>query len=566
MIFKKNKFVLIFILVIVLIGTFFLKTGSLTAFLSEKLELKKVFTFFKDKLIVFGQELNPYFPYYFPHYPQRLMYLSSEMALYSDQITSLNEELNSLTGECNCQNAQSRCELNVDASGWNWQPAAVFGDPCPERKKIEENKEKIREDADHLSFLQNLLKEEMASGYEDELKTLRPEVAADLDKNLKKLLEDTPNVVSLAEDNSSLGCAVQSCKSFYSVEAGAEACISTTGEQKPIDLNLEVGVSLDDLKLGNIEVSSVQLDLPKELQLPPLPQLFPLTFSMSGITVTFPEVKIAEVEGKEELDFHLSPITFNIPQPSLPLPPEITLSCSQHSTPSSYQYQGQGSSTATSTETGWYLGIFGWLSQICQEMPEMKDNQGLPATTTECFDQDGKSITKPEGCALMERCFNPEIVAESTTALCDQEWKKYFDYRGLWGILPTESPTTTCQSIGAPDFYEKTILNFNLMNFKTKTERATEKCRDLFTKEKESVPSACGTDQLKNKCDQIRKSGREEIPEECEFLPLFTGQIGKSEAEFLARRKTILLQQLLIILPVSVRLLFRPFPKFLFPA
>jgi len=473
--FKKKKFILTLVLIVFLTGTFFLKPNLL----SEKLELRKIITLLNKKLLVLAQELFPYSPYYFPRYPQRLMYLASEITSASQEVTGLNEELNSSVRECDCKFAQSRCEIK----GSICQPVGTFGEICPEVEKIEEKEEKIRESANQLSFLQNLLEKEMESGLERELETLRPEVAAELKSNLEKLLNKNQEIIERAENNRnlSLDCSVKNCQSACQQQTifKMKAClIGASGLQKPITLKFKAGVTLKDLELGEVKISSIQLGLPEELQLPILPKLSPLTISLSDIVINYPEVKVDEIKEKEILDFSLAPITFNIPQPSLPLPPEITLSCPKQTTPSSYQYQSRGYTSTSSKETDWYLKTFEWLSQLCVEFPGIKDAMGIPATTTECFDEEGKPTTTTEGCALIENCLIPEKVAPTIISLCNQAWVTYL----TWNIpmIPPPEPPALCKLIGAPDIYATSTGGPAVY---TRNAAAIDKCCELFKKE-----------------------------------------------------------------------------------
>jgi len=464
---KKKKIILVLLLLIVLSGFFLAKADLKTT----KLEFKKVITVLSNKFSVLGIEI----PYFFPRYPQRLIYLASEMSLVGEELVSLNKELNTSTEECNCKFAQSQCL----GGGLTCQPGSVkaFGEPCLEREKIEERQSEIREKAEKLSVLKNLLVKEMETGLERELETLRPEVAEELKTKLNNLLTSSENIISLAEKNRKLpsNCSAENCGPVCNsgdVFKIKECLSAGTGEQKPIKLKFKEGVKLDNLKLGKLEFKSVNFSLPEEIPLSKLPELSPLVIPVPEMVIAYPETPVDKLEDLELQLIILHPIQPSLPQP-LPgmtlLPPKLPSS--------SYQCEGgENIQVEESSGIDWYFQTFAWLSEKCQELPAMKDKNGIPTEKfAECFDIENVPTT---------------IVTECTKCF----------------VSPGCSPPQICQSIGKPE----------------------AACKNLFSQENEPIPSDCNTnpiETLQKKCIQLRDGGREEAPEPCKLLPLFTGKI-----------------------------------------
>jgi hypothetical protein len=272
--------------------------------------LKKIFT-------AFAQEISPYF---FPRYPQRLMYLADEISLAAGDLAFLNESLNNSLDECDCKFTQSQCSSTYGALTCLPLPglSSVFGDPCKNRTEIKEKQSEISEKTKELTYLQNLLKKEMESGLRRELESLSPEEAEELRVNLEKILQDSQEVVSLAENNSNLpeDCSANRCLANCLPGSVTEldACFGVKGEQKPIEFRFKLGVGLNDLDLGQIRVRNINLSLPKEIEIARLGSLS--TFNIAGEEFVIP---IKEPQ---------KTLRLQVPKPpSLPQPPSLTLGC-----------------------------------------------------------------------------------------------------------------------------------------------------------------------------------------------------------------------------------------------
>lgn len=281
-----------------------------------------------DKFLALAEDVAPDESYFFPTYPQRLMYLTTEISQAGKELVSQNEELKNSIGECSCQFAESQCEGN----GIFCRPGPVktFGEPCQNKEKIREKQSEISEKNDQITHLRNLLRKEMETGLERELKTLRPEVAQELKSNLEKIVSESQNIILPSENNQNLpeNCSAEKCSSSCKLGSvfALKACLMIgTGAQRQIELKFKAGISLDNLKLGKIGINNINLGLPKEIQLPKIGDLS-VTIPSQEVVVSFPQTTIAELQAKNLLD--LSSQSFSLsPQFSLPSPPGINLSC-----------------------------------------------------------------------------------------------------------------------------------------------------------------------------------------------------------------------------------------------
>jgi hypothetical protein len=387
-------------------------------------------------------------------------------------------------------------------------PIGVLGDPCQNRKEIEEKQAEIEEKTEQLSFLRALLTKEMETGLERELQTLNPETAEGLKNNLKTVLDDSAEIISLAENNSELpdDCTAEKCSSVcpLSFVFSIKACLMIgTGEQKPIEMKFTAGVSMEDLNLGKVGIKNINLNLPEKIQLAKLQDLV-ITIPAQEISITFP---------KETL-----PVNFR-PQVPLPKLQEISFSCSRSSTANPYQCsQGEKGKELAPVEYEWYLATFSYLSENCQKFPGMRSNIGIGYTTS--------TVEK------IKDCFDPENLAQILISQCALLWEDYTKSVNLGN--PINAPPQICtEVVGTPEAV------------------ATAQCQKLFILEKEAIPSACTPslispcdrppeecpspqpnpeykpiETFKNKCAEIRNKGRREIPQPCQFLPLITGKLG----------------------------------------
>jgi len=433
--------------------------------------------------------------FFFPNFPQRLMYATSEISAISEELVTLNEELLALTNECGCQFAQSQCQqIMTEGIPTDCKPGPIkiFGTPCaligggPDEtdSTIGGKRAQISDLTMRLSSLQKLLQEEMDVALERQLETLRPEDAQILRDNLNKLLELSPQIEEVARDNMDLpdNCDVKKCSPQCQLGTtfGLEAC-AKFGEQKPNIMNFEAGVTLDDLKLGEVGTKNINLSLPEEIDMPDLPALPAITISIPDITLTCP------TESRT--------ITFQTPTPSLPESPTLTLGCPRYPNYSSYQcIPGQQTGEGNFKEFEWWSITFSWLSEQCQGL--LQGEYGTPATA----------------------CLDPEEVVPAIVNECDRQWNEC-------GLPSCPLIPSICQDIGAPSGFSWKIPWVWQIS---REEAAIRNCQDLFTQEGETPPASCDSDAIgttENKCDQIRDSGVEKPPEPCKLLPLFVGQL-----------------------------------------
>lgn len=498
---------------VVLIAGFFIVFD----FNLENLTIKKGIQITKNKARIFAQEISLSF---MPRFPQRLMYLAGEMTILSQNLVNFSEELNTLTQKCGCQHAESQCQqskiLGVQV-GCKPGKIKTFGDPCPHREEIEDRQLDIQMKIEQFSYLQKLLKKEMEVGLEKELKTLRPEVAEELKDNLNKLLELNQNAILSASSTYPLPLQCTADKCQAQCQQGSsfslKACLNP-GQQKPMEAIFEAGVGLNDLELGEVGIKNINLGLPEEIELKDLAELSSFTISLPSVNITFPEITIAKLQAGASLDLSGRPIVFNPPSPTIPQPPLLELSCpklppyepstfSQTSLAQTigdfpFRTLGCGCSPSWSitveeesvdyVDVEWYFQTFSWLSEKCQELPGMKDEQGIPTEKIEkCFDQENVHLT---------------IIQE-----CDDFWANY----------NPESPPPIppiCNALG----------------LSSSATQIQQECQNLFEQEGESAPSNCNLSVLKEKCEQLKDEGMEETPEPCKFLPLFTGQFPSPDS------------------------------------
>lgn len=473
-------------MVVLIVGSFIVLD-----FNSENSTIKKGIQIIKNKAQIFAQNISLSF---MPRFPQRLMYLAGETAILSQNLVHFSEKLNELMGECGCKYAESQCQQSKILGVSVCKPGKIktFGDPCQGRKDIEDRQLDIQMKIEQFSYLQKLLKKEMEAGLEKELKTLRPEVAEELENNLNKLLELNQEVILLASSTYPLPlqCTADKCQAtcFLGSSFNLEACINP-GQQKPIEVIFEAGVGLNDLELGEIGIKNINLGLPEKIKLKNLAELSSFTISLPSVNITFPEITIVEIQAGASLDLSSDPIVFHPPSPTIPQPPLLELSCPKFL---NFLSSNQWSTTSEQesvnyVEAEWYFQTFSWLSEKCQELPGMKDEQGIPTEKIEeCFDQENVHLT---------------IIQE-----CDDFWA---DYDPESESPPPIPPICNVNALGPPS---------------STTQSQQRECQDLFEQENESIPSDCGLAVLEEKCEQLKKEGREEIPGPCKFLPLFTSQ------------------------------------------
>lgn len=269
-----------------------------------------------------------------PRYPRRLIYPLSEISQVSEQLVYLNEFLNNLMEKCDCQFAKSQC---VGGGRKDCQPGPlkVFGDPCGERGKIQEKQLEIRGKIDQITYLRNLLKIEMETGLKRELETLRPEVGQELKSNLEKIINESEKIISLCEANRKLptNCSTEGCSPIC--ESSYISSFKSPEEERIEFLKIKAGVSLDNLKIGQIRIENINLSLPEEIQMPKIEDLS-ITIPSQEVVITFPQTTIAKLQAKKLLDLSSQSVSLS-PQLSFPKPLGINLSCPKLPSYSSYQ-------------------------------------------------------------------------------------------------------------------------------------------------------------------------------------------------------------------------------------
>lgn len=561
----KKKTVLILFLTIFLILIGLLLVLGLNP---ETLKIKKNGKKVLKKFEVFAQTITPYF---LPRFPQRLIYLVSEITFVSQELEKLNEGVKEFTESCDCQNVQSRCERKklLGFIGVGCQPVKeekTFGDPCPEREKIEDVRLEAEMKRGRLSFLNKLLEQEMKDKrFERELKTLRPEKAQELKNNLDKIRGLSAEIIPFAEQIGELPsqCTAEKCqaKCEQGTALQLKACLFPR-EQDPINLIFKAGVGLEDLDLGEIGIKNINLSLPEKIKLRDLAKISAFTIPLPDFYLNFPEIPVGELKEKKILNLSQYRFVISTPSPSIPQPPVLEFSCANLSSffpspppPTSDKEE----KSEEYPEFSWYFQTFSWLSEKCQELPAMYAG-GIPIDRIgECFDQESVHLT---------------IIKE-----CDELWNEWQkDYNPL-SPPPTLPPI--CRSLGySPPPENRSVENLYL----GKAGARQRECQNLLGKEVPNcnletlcpitypagysgccfstttepvyctLPEACDCSPvmgcpdkadgyiteknietivktLEEECNQLKKTGKEEVPEPCNFLPLFTGQFLSPESQ-----------------------------------
>jgi ElaB/YqjD/DUF883 family membrane-anchored ribosome-binding protein len=331
------------VILILFFSFFFLLVFSFQTDWLKKLSFLDIF---KENLI---QKLNKtsqilaqeYAPYFFPHFPQRLVYLLSGIEELIEELKELNKEMIEELEKSDCQFAFSQCLPRITIGGMkNCQPVGVSGSSYePESVGgIEILKEEIADRIDNLTFLREVLKEEMKGGLEKELATLREELAKELKEKLEDVLKKTDEIISAAKENQALYdedytkyCTTQ-CKPGS--VCGIGLCLSLrSAPQKKININAQTGVGLDNLKLGKVD-HEFKLALPNELQSPkmgdiivPIPaQTVQVCFPFEPINISFDPPSFASLPTLSFTCPELPELETKIPKPEFHELPEVGIS------------------------------------------------------------------------------------------------------------------------------------------------------------------------------------------------------------------------------------------------
>lgn len=449
--------------------------------------------------------------FYFPKFPTRLVYLVAEITAISEKLVTSNEEWSNFINTFDCRYAQSQCvQTTKELPGGGRQstcepgPIKVFGriSPTPgpmgnfdETEATPEEKRSAINDLNiKLASLEETLKGEIEIGLEKQLKTLRPEDAQLIRENLDKLNRLIPEMRSLAEKSASLpdDCSARRCTP--ECELGqtftAEACIGVVSQQKPTELKFKVGVGLNDLNLGRVGVENINLSLPNKI-IVPTPQLPSLNFRVPNVTLTCPTQR--------------QQIVFRPPTPTLPKSPTLTLSCPTYPRYSSYQCSSPPSQGEEGfLEFEWWNQTFEHLSGEC-----IKVVQKAAEITGQLNSERGRE----EYQRLIAGCLSPEQTAQTTVNECEKRW---VERREREWYIPQNGDFETCRQIG------------HQQNPPTRNQKATGWCQKLFQDENQAPPAACSSEPIpttRQKCNEIRDSGGENVPLSCKLLPLFAGQL-----------------------------------------
>jgi hypothetical protein len=544
--------------------------------------------------LAFDYDLSPYFSRFLPRYPQRLKYLSAEITEASQQLTNLNKELADSLEECNCEYAQSSCRRIGNSC--RSTSLGAYGDPCLNRKEIEKKQSEIEEKTRHISFLRDLLIEEMGAGLEKELGTVDSERAEELLGHLNNLLTKSENIVSTREKSLSLPnqCSADKCQA--SCQSGRifsfQACV-LPGEHEPIVIKLKAKVEIEDLELGEVSINKVDLGLPEKIEIPNLGKLS--GFSISPKETTF---NIADMEGRT--------VYLQTPKmPSLPELPSLDLGYSDLTGSSTYTCNpSQEQEDIEFIEHEWFYQKYSYLSTKCQELPGYRDQLGLAGGTglyqaygyrSDKYNEDefGDILGISPGFTLSaEGCFHQDNLPQAIKQRCWQLWEEYCECDPDHPEIMNPKPPEFCRKI------YKSCLNNGDIDI-----AAADRCKELYQSEGLATPSSCyytvreiGTSTpayldeddnlirgcclneldyyrtsrsncigyiysrganfdpigaIDSLCEEIKEEERKDQPEVCKMLPIFTNKIKTPPEEIILTEGTSCSEQTIKDFPPS---------------
>ena len=284
---SPKKLILFFFFLLICIVAFSFAISG-TSFYKKKLNFS--FSIFRKIYRAFAQEVElRLVPYLFPRFPQRLIYLLGEGEKLSREIIKLNQELNeSLEQNCDCANAISECRV-VEGK---CIPVKVLGNVCNDLVKINDLKEEINDRIDNLALVREVLLREMKSGLKEELKTLAPELAQEIESKLNQFLEESENLIDRAVKNREIyskdytpRCKAE-CKAgpIFGVKNCARLGV---GPQKSIQLKAKVGITLKDIEMGEVKIEKFGIALPEKLRFPTFGDIT-LSIPPQTLSVCFP--------------------------------------------------------------------------------------------------------------------------------------------------------------------------------------------------------------------------------------------------------------------------------------
>lgn len=428
---------------------------------------------------VFAQWLE-----YYPHYPNRLKYIIGELNQTTQDLEFFNEQLRNQANQCSCANAISQC-IRGSTEG-------AFGETCNNREALEKTKSKITDKTEQIVLLKELLQTEMDTGLAEELERMDEDQAILLEANLNNIISSSENVAGSAIENIEiLNSPDYSARNQCQAQCRTNtipminACVfGSGGEQNPISMSFEIGVGLGDLDLGRISINEVELNLPDSIQMSDVANLGDFNIGLQDINIAFPDIPIDRTS-----NFSMDPIIFHPPFPDVPGIPPAGFSCAQLNV-NAYQCQEEETREVSHyIELEWFLQTFSWLSDRCQELPGLTDEDDNPEQERYelCLSEDTVHTTIVEQCDILER--------ENNFGLC------------MTGNCP-QIPEV-CSAIDNP----------------------SAKCRELFQSEGETVPSPCNLNTLENKCSELKENERTDVPESCKHLPLFNGRLENPGAQ-----------------------------------
>ncbi|GEM_PF-6178167 len=377
------------------------------------------------------------------HYPTRTEVIIEEIEDLVENIkrgdddgTAFSEIIESMES-ANCENMNSICDTgNCDPMEDEFLPGS-FWDAKEKEKEFIAKQEDIRKNKEHFAFLQNIIKKELAQedgGLRMELENMREEgqeeKADSMEEDLEVLLfimdpedEETQEIIS--EESVTKGeqrmeswgidmGIMDIMDKFLSFDYWGDACISACETdwwfefcvglqvvQESIDLIFEMELGLEDMEIDPVEISSIDLNLPGEIDIPDPKLSFEIP--IPDIGVSFPQATIAEVGAGGALDMSINPI--ELPSVRIPTPiRERTELCPQYESPASagsferHEMQERIGTVALD----WHLQVYSYLAQRCMEIPsaaftrmycqDIEDEGGVASVISECDTKDAEDL------------------------------------------------------------------------------------------------------------------------------------------------------------------------------
>jgi hypothetical protein len=495
-------------------------------------DLSKILKETKQKLSVFAQEIPLYF---IPFFPERIKYLISEIERSIGEMEDISSDFVKLAQNCSCSNLQSVCVQTADGCF----PSGVFGDVCGESKyKVEQKKGEFYIKKEQLRRLKYLLDREIEIGLVDYKENLAGEDKENLEEKLNSISKKLSSLNEKLDGTKETlysqcnGICTGSCNDLKSLSINA--CFGITGEQKPLSLKVEAGVTMEDIKIGRIGIKELNFNLPEKITLPALPKIPKMSFSIP-VKISFPDV-LPNLDGGFKLDLSRNDIELLSPLLKTPVLSEnFSFSCSpQSENKGSYVFGDKNyDQNRYYIEAQWYMETFAFLSEQCQTLRGMQISKSSVPHEIEfkkCFDIKNVHNKIRSACYEGSELGAPICGEIGTNFYCLQKSRKIQqECENIFKAQKKEVPKSCI--IKEYCYYDTSNINRNDMNnifCRQNSPDCIGYSRGTGYKYvfKKDVEEAVNT--LKGECERIKElriknNDAAPMPNPCKFLPIFTG-------------------------------------------